>query len=127
VFSFEALDWLKMSTAVGDVYYINATSYLMTYKRKSFSFDSNMATTVVDMNINGKTTVAVRLAIGKDMFAIAILACELAYYKKLAHRCEETYAKLMESIFWKQPTFQGPIVLMLEVATPQSEDEEQQQ
>lgn len=37
---------------------------------------------------------------------------------------ESMEAKLLESSLWKRPAFQGPTDLMLEVAAPQSEDEE---
>ncbi|KAH8939494.1 hypothetical protein BDL97_15G039800 [Sphagnum fallax] len=89
-----------------------------------------MATAAVDISSSssdGKTTVTVRLATGKDVSAIAVLARELAEFEKLAHICEVTDAKLLESSLWKQPAFQGPTVLMLEVAAPQSEDEEEEQ
>jgi GNAT superfamily N-acetyltransferase len=76
---------------------------------------------------NGKTTVTVRLATGKDVSAIAVLARELADFEKLAHICEVTDVKLLESSLWKQPAFQGPTVLMLEVAAPHSEDEEEEE
>ncbi len=61
-----------------------------------------MVTAMVDINRNDKAIVIVRLAIGKDMFAIAILARELADYEKLAHICEVINAKLLESNLWKQ-------------------------
>ncbi|CAK9205959.1 unnamed protein product, partial [Sphagnum troendelagicum] len=89
-----------------------------------------MATAAVDISSSssdGKTTVTVRLATGKDVSAIAVLARELADFEKLAHICEVTDAKLLESSLWKQPAFQGPTVLMLEVAAPQSEDEEEEE
>jgi 6-phosphogluconate dehydrogenase (decarboxylating) len=80
-------------------------SYLMPYRRRSFSSDSNMATMAVDISNNGKVTMTVQLAIGKDVSAIAVLARELTNYEKLAHICKVTYAKLLESNFWKQPAF----------------------
>ncbi|CAM6016891.1 unnamed protein product [Sphagnum balticum] len=89
-----------------------------------------MAKAAVDINSssnNGKTIVTVRLATVKDVSAIAVLARELADFEKLAHMCEVTDAKLLESSLWKQPAFQGPTVLMLEVAAPQNEDEEEEQ
>ncbi len=38
------------------------------------------------------------------------------------YKVEYLEAKLLESNLWKQPTFQGPTVLMFKVAGPQSED-----
>jgi hypothetical protein len=49
------------------------------------------------------------------MFDIVVFIRELADFEKLAHICEVTYAKLLESNIWKQLTFQGPMILMLEV------------
>lgn len=104
---------------------------MIPYRRKSFSSGSNMATAAVDISSSsssdGKTIVTVRLATGKDVSAIAVLARELADFEKLAHICEVTDVKLLESSLWKQPAFQGPTVLMLEVAAPQSEDEEEEE
>jgi hypothetical protein len=57
----------------------------------------------------------------------SIFARELADYEKLAHICKVTNAKLLESSLWKQLAFQGPTVLMLEVAALQNENEKQQQ
>ncbi len=55
-----------------------------------------MATTMVDISSNGKVTVIVRLTTSKDVSTIAIFACELADFEKLAHICEVTDAKLLE-------------------------------
>ncbi len=56
-----------------------------------------MATMAVDINNNNKAIVTMWLATSKDMFAIASLTCELANFEKLAHICEVTNAKLLES------------------------------
>jgi hypothetical protein len=69
----------------------------MPYRRKSLSFDSNMAMTAMDITNNNKAIVIVRLATHKDVFAIVVLACELVDYEKLAHICKVTNAKLLES------------------------------
>jgi serine kinase of HPr protein (carbohydrate metabolism regulator) len=39
----------------------------------------------------------VRLATNKDMFTIIVFTQELTNYEKLAHICEATNAKLLES------------------------------
>jgi hypothetical protein len=58
------------------------------HRRKSFSFDSNMATMAMDVTNNDKATMTMRLATSKDVFAIIIFARELADFEKLAHICE---------------------------------------
>ncbi len=52
-------------------------NYLMAYKRKSFSSDSNMAMATVDISSNDKATVIVQLATNKDVSAIVVLAVNL--------------------------------------------------
>jgi hypothetical protein len=61
-----------------------------------------MATSVVDINNNGKATVTVWLATSKDVSAIIVLVRKLENYEKLAHIWKVTNAKLLESSIWKQ-------------------------
>ncbi len=73
-------------------------SYLIPYIRKFLTSDSNMATVAMDISNNDKIIGIVQLATSKDVSAITILTD----YEKLAHICEVTNAKLLESSIWKQ-------------------------